>query len=74
MPGRQAQGDGLGTDLPLRAVRGLLSSAGDQSKASSVDWASGCKSGFLEEIKRGREKLFINHRFLNLLKKKEILL
>ena len=29
-----------------------------------------CDIGFLEEIKRGREKLFINHRFLNLLKKK----
>jgi len=26
--------------------------------------------GLLEEVKRGREKLFINHRFLNLLKKK----
>ncbi len=29
-----------------------------------------CDIGFLEEIKRGREKLFINQRFLNLLKKK----
>jgi Fic family protein len=29
-----------------------------------------CEIGFLEEVKRGREKLFINHRFLNLLKKK----
>ena len=29
-----------------------------------------CDMGFLEEVKRGREKLFINHRFLNLLKKK----
>jgi Fic family protein len=29
-----------------------------------------CDIGFLEELKRGREKLFINHRFLNLLKKK----
>jgi Fic family protein len=29
-----------------------------------------CDIGFLEEIKRGREKLFINHKFLNLLKKK----
>ena len=27
-----------------------------------------CDIGFLEEIKRGREKLFINHKFLNLLK------
>lgn len=29
-----------------------------------------CEIGFLEEIRRGREKLFINHRFLNLLKQK----
>jgi len=29
-----------------------------------------CDIGFLEEIKKGREKLFINHRFLNLLKQK----
>lgn len=29
-----------------------------------------CDIGFLEEIKRGRDKLFINHKFLNLLKKK----
>ena len=29
-----------------------------------------CDIGFLEEVKRGREKLFINHQFLNLLKKK----
>lgn len=29
-----------------------------------------CDIGFLEEIKRGREKLFINHKFLSLLKKK----
>lgn len=29
-----------------------------------------CDIGFLEEVKRGREKLFINHKFLNLLKKK----
>jgi Fic family protein len=29
-----------------------------------------CDIGFLEEVKRGRDKLFINHRFLNLLKKK----
>lgn len=29
-----------------------------------------CDIGFLEEVKRGREKLFINHRFLNLLRKK----
>lgn len=29
-----------------------------------------CQIGFLEEIKRGRDKLFINHQFLNLLKKK----
>lgn len=29
-----------------------------------------CDIGILEEVKRGREKLFINHRFLNLLKKK----
>lgn len=28
-----------------------------------------CEIGFLEEIKRGREKLFINQRFLSLLKK-----
>lgn len=27
-----------------------------------------CDIGFLEEVKRGREKLFINHKFLNLLK------
>ena len=27
-----------------------------------------CEIGFLKEIKRGREKLFINHQFLNLLK------
>jgi len=27
-----------------------------------------CKIGFLEEIKRGREKLFLNHKFLRLLK------
>lgn len=29
-----------------------------------------CDIGFLEEVKRGKEKLFINRRFLNLLKKK----
>ena len=29
-----------------------------------------CEIGFLKEIKRGREKLFINHQFLNLLKQK----
>ena len=29
-----------------------------------------CEIGFLEEVKRGREKLFINHQFLNLLKRK----
>ena len=29
-----------------------------------------CEIGFLDEVKRGREKLFINHRFLNLLKRK----
>ncbi|MBI5274516.1 MAG: Fic family protein [Chlamydiales bacterium] len=29
-----------------------------------------CEIGFLEEVKRGREKLFINHQFLNLLKQK----
>lgn len=29
-----------------------------------------CDIGYLDEVKRGREKLFINHRFLNLLKKK----
>jgi Fic family protein len=28
-----------------------------------------CDIGFLEELKRGREKLFINHKFLDLLKK-----
>ena len=28
-----------------------------------------CDIGFLEEVKRGREKLFINHKFLALLKK-----
>ncbi|MDX8431212.1 MAG: Fic family protein [Candidatus Algichlamydia australiensis] len=27
--------------------------------------------GFLQEVKRGRDRLFINHRFLNLLKQKE---
>jgi Fic family protein len=27
-----------------------------------------CEIGFLKELKRGREKLFINHQFLNLLK------
>ena len=27
-----------------------------------------CEIGFLDELKRGREKFFINHRFLNLLK------
>ena len=27
-----------------------------------------CDIGFLEEVKRGRDKLFINHKFLNLLK------
>jgi hypothetical protein len=26
--------------------------------------------GFLEEMKRGKEKLFINHQFLTLLKRK----
>ena len=29
-----------------------------------------CDIGFLEEVKRGREKVFINHKFLSLLKKK----
>jgi Fic family protein len=29
-----------------------------------------CQIGFVEEIKRGRDKLFINHQFLNLLKQK----
>lgn len=29
-----------------------------------------CDIGFLEEIRRGREKLFINHKFLELLKQK----
>jgi Fic family protein len=29
-----------------------------------------CEIGFLKEVKRGREKLFINHQFLNLLKQK----
>ncbi|MCP5505710.1 MAG: Fic family protein [Chlamydiales bacterium] len=29
-----------------------------------------CDIGFLEEVKRGREKLFINHQFLKILKKK----
>jgi Fic family protein len=29
-----------------------------------------CDIGFLEEIKRGRERLFINHKFLTLLKRK----
>lgn len=29
-----------------------------------------CEIGFLEEVKRGRDKLFINHQFLNLLKQK----
>ncbi len=29
-----------------------------------------CEIGFLEEVKRGRDKLFINHRFLSLLKQK----
>jgi len=29
-----------------------------------------CDIGFLKEVKRGREKLFINHKFLTLLKKK----
>lgn len=29
-----------------------------------------CEIGFLEETRRGRDKLFINHRFLNLLKQK----
>lgn len=30
-----------------------------------------CDIGFLEEMKRGREKIFINYRFLSLLKKSE---
>lgn len=29
-----------------------------------------CDIGFLQEVKRGRDKLFINHSFLNLLKQK----
>ena len=29
-----------------------------------------CEIGFLEEVKRGRDKLFVNHKFLNLLKSK----
>lgn len=29
-----------------------------------------CQIGFVEEIKRGRDKLFIHHQFLNLLKQK----
>ena len=29
-----------------------------------------CTIEFLREVKRGRDKLFINHRFLNLLKQK----
>ena len=28
-----------------------------------------CEIGFLKEVKRGKEKLFINHKFLELLKK-----
>lgn len=55
---------------PYVRIQNLINASDIGRFTASKRLKSLCDIGFLEEVKRGREKLFINHRFLNLLKKK----
>lgn len=54
---------------PYVRIQNWVNTGGIGRDTASKHLKSLCEIGFLEELKRGREKLFINHRFLNLLKK-----
>lgn len=55
---------------PYVRIQNLVDSENIGRDTASKRLKALCDIGFLEEVKRGREKLFINHSFLNLLKKK----
>jgi len=55
---------------PYVRIQNLVESADIGRDTASKRLKTLCDIGFLDEVKRGREKLFINHKFLNLLKKK----
>lgn len=55
---------------PYVRIQNLIESEGIGRFTASKRLKILCDIGFLEEVKRGREKLFINHRFLSLLKRR----
>ena len=54
---------------PYIRIQNLVDFLGIGRDTSSKHLKVLCHIGFLKELKKGRNKLFINHRFLNLLKK-----
>lgn len=55
---------------PYVRIQNLVNSGDIGRDTASKHLKILCDIGFLEEVKKGRKKLFINHRFLQLLKKK----
>lgn len=55
---------------PYVRIQNLIDSGDIGRFTASKRLKTLCDVGLLEEVTRGKEKLFINHRFLNLLKKK----
>ncbi len=55
---------------PYIRIQNLVESSEVGRDTASKRLKTLCNIGFLEEVKRGRDKLFLNHRFLSLLKKK----
>lgn len=55
---------------PYIRIQNLVDHEGIGRDTASKYLKTLCDIGFLEEVKRGREKLFINHQFLHLLKQK----
>jgi len=55
---------------PYVRIQNLADSGGIGRDTASKHLKALCDIGFLQEIKRGRDKIFINQKFLNLLKQK----
>lgn len=54
---------------PYIRIQNIIDAENIGRDTASKRLKSLCEIGFLEEIKRGREKVFVNHQFLSLLKK-----
>ena len=55
---------------PYIRIQNLVETLGIQRITASKKLKRLCEIGFLDEFKKGREKLYINHSLLSLLKKK----